>query len=114
ARNIGGSVGISIVTTMLDRKAQVHQVNLSAHLSASNPAFQRLLQTTTSMLQSKGYAAADATHRAYALIQGNVFRQANMLAYIDNFSMLGFAMLAMVPLVFIMKRPRTGSDAPVH
>ena len=40
ARNIGGSVGISLVTTMLDRRTQVHLNDLSHHLSASNPAFQ--------------------------------------------------------------------------
>ena len=44
-------------------------------------------------------------HKAYALLQGNVFRQATMLAYIDNFWLLGVAILAMVPLVFLMKRP---------
>src|SRR4029077_8870405 len=43
ARNIGGSVGISLVTTMLARRAQHHQANLATHLSGSNPAFQNML-----------------------------------------------------------------------
>ncbi len=53
-------------------------------------------------------------HRAYALLQGNFFRQATMLAYIDNFWLLGVAILVMVPLVFLMKRPRTGGEIAVH
>jgi DHA2 family multidrug resistance protein len=53
-------------------------------------------------------------HRAYALLQGNVFRQAGMLAYIDNFWLLGVAILVMVPLVFLMKRPPTGGEMAVH
>ena len=44
-------------------------------------------------------------HKAYGLLQGNLLRQASMLAYIDNFWLLGVAILVMVPLVFLMKRP---------
>src|ERR1700756_2877955 len=104
ARNIGGSVGISLVTTMLSRRAQHHQANLSAHLSGSNPAFQNMLQSTTRMLESRGFSPVDAMHRAYGLVQGNLLRQANMLAYIDDFWLLGAAILVMIPLVFLMKK----------
>jgi MFS transporter, DHA2 family, multidrug resistance protein len=100
SRNIGGSVGISLVTTMLARRSQDHQVYLSGHLAASNPNMQRTLQGTASALQAHGYAPADAMHRAYAIMQNTIFRQADMLAYIDNFWMLGVGILFMVPLVF--------------
>jgi MFS transporter, DHA2 family, multidrug resistance protein len=114
ARNIGGSVGISFVTTMLARRAQYHQAQLMGNISAANPSFQRALQNMTHALQAKGFSAADATHRAYALIEGTVLRQANMLAYIDNFWLLGWAILVMVPLVFLMKRTRPGGGMAVH
>src|ERR1041385_8964129 len=103
ARNIGGSVGISVATTLLARRAQHHQTNLSAHLSETNPALNAMIQSTTQSFQAKGFSAADATQRAYASVQNTVFRQANMLAYIDNFWLLGFAILCMIPLVFLMK-----------
>ena len=45
---------------------------------------------------------------------GNVFRQASMLAYIDNFWLLGVAIAAMIPLVFLMKRPPAGGAMAVH
>ena len=114
ARNIGGSVGISFVTTMLDRRAQFHQHRLSSHLSASNPQFHSMLQGMARTFEAKGFSPADAMHKAYALVQGTLFRQANMLAYIDNFWLLGAAILAMIPLAFLMKRPPTGSEIAVH
>jgi DHA2 family multidrug resistance protein len=114
ARNIGGSVGISIVTTMLDRRSQYHISRMSSHLSSSNPQVQSMLQGTTRALESRGFSPTEAMHRAYALLQTNLFRQATMLAYIDNFWLLGVAILAMVPLVFLMKRPPTGGEIAVH
>ena len=113
ARNIGGSVGISVVTTMLARRAQYHQHRLSSHLSASNPQFWGVLQGMAHALEARGFSPVDAMHKAYALLQGTAFRQAGMLAYIDNFWLLGVAILAMVPMVFLMKRPRSGGIA-VH
>ncbi|MFZ0201683.1 MAG: DHA2 family efflux MFS transporter permease subunit [Candidatus Sulfotelmatobacter sp.] len=114
ARNIGGSVGISLVTTMLDRRTQVHLNDLSRHLSASNPAFQSMLQGTAQAMRAHGANAAFATQQAYALIEGTVQRQATMLAYIDDFRFLGWAILAMVPLVFLMKKSRPGGGIAVH
>ncbi|HUO17358.1 MAG TPA: DHA2 family efflux MFS transporter permease subunit, partial [Verrucomicrobiae bacterium] len=69
ARNVGGGVGISVVTTMLDRKTQTHINDLSGNLSPTNPAFQRALRGATAAMQAAGASAQDATHRAYALIQ---------------------------------------------
>jgi DHA2 family multidrug resistance protein len=114
ARNIGGSVGISIVTTMLDRRQQFHLNRMSSHLSASSPSVQAMLQGTARALETKGLGASEAMHKAYALLQATVFRQASMLAYIDNFWLLGVAILVMVPLVFLMKRPPTGGAIAVH
>jgi MFS transporter, DHA2 family, multidrug resistance protein len=114
ARNIGGSVGISIVTTMLDRRSQFHMNRMSSHLSGSSPQVQSMLQGTAQALQARGFSPSEAMHRAYALLQANFGRQASMLAYIDNFWLLGVAILVMVPLVFLMKRPKAGGAMAVH
>jgi DHA2 family multidrug resistance protein len=113
SRNIGGSVGISVVTTLLDRRAQVHQVFLSRHLSASNPAFRKAL-SGAAVAVGGGTGGSDSMHRAYATVQNMVVRQATMLAYIDNFWLLGIAILCMIPLAFLMKRARSGGEVPVH
>ncbi len=114
ARNIGGSVGISLVTTMLDRRTQVHQSYLSRNLSPANPAFQSMLQGTTRALQARGASAAFAAQQAYAMIEGSLQRQATMLAYLDDFRFLGFAILAMIPLVFLIKKGKPGGGIAVH
>jgi len=114
ARNIGGSVGISLATTMLDRRTQVHLNDLSLNLSASNPAFQSMLQGATQAMRAHGSSASFATQQAYALIEGTVQRQATMLAYLDDFRLIGIAILAMVPLVFLMKKGRPGGGIAVH
>jgi DHA2 family multidrug resistance protein len=114
ARNIGGSVGISFVTTMLDRRTQVHMTDLASHLSAANPALRSMLQGAAQAMRAHGASAAGATQQAYAMIQGTVVRQATMLAYIDCFWLLGVAIMAMIPTVFLMKKSRPGGGLAVH
>ena len=114
ARNIGGSVGISVVTTLLDRRTQAHSNDLVSHISASNPAFRSTLQGATRAMQAHGSSLAHATQQAYALVQSTVQRQATMLAYIDCFWLLGVAIMAMIPMVFLMKKSRPGGAIAVH
>jgi DHA2 family multidrug resistance protein len=114
ARNIGGSVGISVVTTMLDRRAQLHLTNLSGNLSSANPAFRSALQGAAGAMHARGVDAATATQKAYAMIQGLVARQATMLSYMDCFYFLGWAILLMVPMVFLIKKSKPGGGMAVH
>ena len=114
ARNIGGSVGISFVTTMLDRRTQVHITDLASHLSAANPALRSMLEGAAQAMRAHGANATAATQQAYALIQETVARQATMLAYIDCFWLLGVAIMAMIPMVFLMKKSKPGGGLAVH
>jgi DHA2 family multidrug resistance protein len=114
ARNIGGSVGISVVTTMLDRRTQVHLTDLSRNLTSSNPALRGMLAGAARAMQAHGASAAGAHQQAYALLQFTVQRQATMLAYIDNFWFLGVAILLMIPAVFLIKKSKPGGGIAVH
>jgi DHA2 family multidrug resistance protein len=114
ARNIGGSVGISVVTTMLDRRTQLHLNNLAGRLNAGSAAFQSMVQGASRALVAHGASAAGGTQQAYALIQGTVAREATMLAYLDCFWFLGVAILAMVPMVFLIKKSKPGGGIAVH
>ena len=114
ARNMGGSVGISVVTTMLDRRTQVHLTDLARNLTPTNPAFLSMLQGAARAMQSHGASAAGANQQAYALIQGTVLRQATMLSYIDCFEFLGISILLMVPAVFLIKKTKPGGGMAVH
>ncbi len=113
ARNIGGSVGISFVATMLDRRTQAHLNYFSRNLSATNPAFRTMLQGAAQAMRHHGASTAFAARQAYALAGATVQRQAAMLSYIDDFQILGIAILAMLPLVFLVKKGKPGGVA-VH
>src|SRR5439155_15012394 len=114
ARNIGGSVGISFVTTILARRAQFHQAVLVTHLTPQAPGYLSSLQGMAQTLASRGSNILDATQRAYGLLYGTVSRQAAILAYIDNFWLLAVVCLAVAPLVFLMKKPPKGAAAAAH
>src|SRR6201981_3240946 len=114
ARNIGGSVGISFVTTMLDRRTQKHLTDLMSHLTGANAQFQAMLRSIAQGLAAHGTSPADAQQQAYGVVQNLVQRQATMLAYIDNFYILGAIILAMIPFVFLMKRTKSSGEMAVH
>jgi MFS transporter, DHA2 family, multidrug resistance protein len=117
ARNIGGSVGISFVTTSLTRRAQIHQTRLVEKLNVANPQFQSTLRGMTSVFSGGGAGPGSgpgtAQQHAYAMIQGNVIRQSTMLAYIDNFWVLGVVIACLIPCVLLMKKTKA-SGMVVH
>ncbi|MGA2628734.1 MAG: DHA2 family efflux MFS transporter permease subunit [Terriglobia bacterium] len=110
ARNIGGSVGIANVTTMLARRAQVHQEILVSHLTALDQPYQSAISGTSRFLMQQGSSPTQALHQAQGLIYGNLIRQATMQAFVDTFWLLGLTFLAMIPLMFLMKtaKPHAG------
>ncbi len=115
ARNIGGSVGISFVATGLARRAQVHQVQLVEKLNAANPQFQSVIRGMTGIFSGSGPGSGggSAQQHAYALLQANVIREATMLAYIDNFWVLGVVIGCLIPCVFLIKKAKA-SGMVVH
>jgi len=109
ARNIGGSIGISLLSTFLQRFQQKHQVYLTAHTAPSDPVFQTQMGSLRGLFERQGYSALDATARAYRMIEGNILRQSAMLAYIDIISVGVIVVGCLTPLAFIMKRPKRGA-----
>jgi DHA2 family multidrug resistance protein len=110
ARNIGGSVGISLVTTIQARRAQMHQDILVSHLTPYDPAYRSMLRGASQALQAAGSSATRALAQAHGLIYSELLRQSAMLSFIDVFKMLSYACLGMIPLMFLMKKmsPRKG------
>jgi DHA2 family multidrug resistance protein len=115
ARNLGGSVGISLVTTLLARRGQVHQSYLAAHTSKYDPAFQSAVAGMAQTLKSSGVQAAQATQMAYDRIYGAMQAQASMLAYLDTIWLFAILAALMVPLAFLMRKAKPGSaPAAMH
>src|SRR5581483_10410182 len=104
ARNIGGSSGIAMVNTMLARREQFHQNSLVAHVTPFDRSYQDMIQGTAQTLMTKGASAVDALSQAHGVLYETLHRQAMMKAFIDNFWLLGIIFLAIIPVMFVMKK----------
>ena len=114
-RNLGGSVGISTVTTLLARSSQKHLAMLTQHTDPGNPPFERLRSGLVGAWMQRGSAMPDAMHHAGAQIFGMAEIQARLLAYVDVIWIMVGVTACLVPLPFLMKRPpKSTAPAPVH
>jgi DHA2 family multidrug resistance protein len=101
-RNEGGSIGIALSSTFLQRTMQAHQSYLGSHLNASNPA---VVQAVQSLGASGGGNLSDSARAGLTLLYSQIQRQAALLAYMDQYRMFAYLLAAMLPLVFFLKRP---------
>jgi len=106
-RNIGGSTGIAIIETMLERWGQQHTNVLIAHVNPYSLDSQIMFQKLQSMYMGKGSDVTTAAKRAYATLFGMTQRQAGILSFNQAFQLLGLIFLLVAPLVLVMHRPRT-------
>lgn len=107
-RNLGGSVGISALTTLVARGAQTHQALLVGQTSQFNPVFnEQIAKVQTALTPEIGSAAAHS--QAYGLTYQTLQQQATLWSYVDQFRMLVIVCLLCVPLVFLFKRPKRSS-----
>jgi MFS transporter, DHA2 family, multidrug resistance protein len=114
-RNLGGSVGISLVAAAQNHMSQVSQNNLSGNITATNPIFAARLHNLQAALLAAGSGPVQAAQQAQALLYNELLRQSAMVAYINVFRILAWICVALIPLMFLMKpaQPRAGG-APVH
>ena len=105
-RNIGGSIGISVVATIYARKTQTNTNILGGFINQASGAAQQMIAAAKAMFMSHGIDAATATKQAYAAVFGMVQRQAAMLAFIHCFRLLAILFVCCIPLIYIMRKPR--------
>ncbi|MBE3134830.1 MAG: DHA2 family efflux MFS transporter permease subunit [Acidobacteria bacterium] len=110
-RNIGGSIGIAVVQTVLARDRQAHTNVLGSHVTLYDPSAQQVLENLRAAFVARGSDVVTAASRAQAAVWGMVQKQAGMLAFLDTFVLLGVVFLAMMPLVILMKRPQHHDEA---
>jgi MFS transporter, DHA2 family, multidrug resistance protein len=105
ARNIGGSVGISIVSTQLVRMTQVAHADLASQITQNT-----IPTASRELLQTIGPAVGPT---ALAVINAEVTRQALFIAYLDDFKLMMLVTFAVLPLLLLMRRGRqVGTGAP--
>jgi DHA2 family multidrug resistance protein len=102
ARNFGGSIGISFASTLLTRREQFHQSRIVELLQGMNPAYTQYAHHLATALGSR----PDSPVTLAAVYQSAV-QQATLLAYLDDFKLLGLVFLALLPLL-LWVRPGAG------
>jgi DHA2 family multidrug resistance protein len=116
-RNVGGAIGVSLLSNFIARQRQIQRTTFSAHTNYGNPFFVRQLNGLTHNLESMGMSATEASRRALAQLSAQVDLQASVLAFKNAFWVLGVLVLVLTPLPFIMRRPsakETATAAEAH
>lgn len=108
-RQLGGSFGIAFINTFLDHRLANHRVDLVGRLALGDGATQQRLHGIANALVAHGFSPWEAAHRALAVLEAMVERQASLLSYLDAYHLVAAIALACIPLVFVAGRPRRPS-----
>jgi DHA2 family multidrug resistance protein len=103
-RNIGGSIGISIVNTIVARHEQVHRSDLAAWLSSGRIEVREAIAGIERFLVAQGASPALASQRAYGLLNQTLNAQSRLWSYVDDFRYMALVCFACVPIVFALKK----------
>lgn len=112
-RNMGSSIGTSMVTTLIARRAQVHQLYLSAHTTLGNPTLNLAAQNLTRRLFVRGLDISRAAAQSYGRLYALLIRQATTLAYIDTYWVLAVGCAVMFLLSFLLRKNDPGAGGEV-
>lgn len=103
-RQLGGSFGIAIITTMIARRTQQHRVDLIPNLNLADLQVQERIQNLQHFFISKGYSLNESLAKAYQVLEGMIMKQSTVLSYMDIFLYLGLLFLFCVPVVLLIKK----------
>jgi DHA2 family multidrug resistance protein len=113
SRQLGGSVGISVLTTFLARQQQIHQTALTAHATNYDAPFRNLVAGMATAMSHYGSDPGTATKQAYASVMAMVQAQATALAFVNAFWVVSIIVACLVPLPFLLKRPKSPANTPL-
>jgi MFS transporter, DHA2 family, multidrug resistance protein len=105
-RNIGGSIGIAVATTLLARRSQQHQDTLVGHVTAWSPDTASRLQEWKEHFLGQGADPFTAARQAMAMVYRTTVEQAQILAYSDDFWLISVVFIGVCFLIPLMRRVR--------
>ena len=105
-RQLGGSIGIAMITTYISVDTTKHYSYLSENISATDPATQERVKMLTNAFVGQGFDLQSATANAYGLISKGIFGQATFLTYKDLFVYLGLFFLLLIPLLVLFRNKK--------
>ncbi|MES1147387.1 MAG: DHA2 family efflux MFS transporter permease subunit [bacterium] len=113
-RQLGGSIGIAVLTTMLAQRVDFHRSTLVESLSQFSQATSQRLSQLQGALMAQGMDANTAKNQALAIIDRAVMAQASVISFGDIFHFVGFAFILSLPLLFLLGKKSSGPPADVH
>ncbi len=113
-RNLGGSVGIALISTFVTRREQFHSSRIGESISIFDPDTQNRIQQLTTMFVTKGFDQVTAHGQAIQMLDNIVRRESFVMAYNDAFLILGFIILASCLTVLFLKKVEGNSGAGAH
>jgi DHA2 family multidrug resistance protein len=113
-RNLGGSIGIAILSTVLTRREQFHSNRIGESVSLYSPETQQRIDQLTQNFINRGIDATTAHNQAIATIDNTVRREAFVMAFNDGFYFVGFALLLSGFTLLFCKKVKAGAGAAAH
>jgi DHA2 family multidrug resistance protein len=112
ARNVGGSIGISLSQTLLEQRGQFHQARLVENIMPSSLSYQHILAQVTAYFVGRGSPSSLANQQATTWIAEQVLTQSTLLAFIDVFFVYALIATCSIPIAFLLKKMPLGAGSP--
>jgi DHA2 family multidrug resistance protein len=112
ARNLGGSIGTSMLATYLSRQSQTNLNSMASHTDLSNGNFKRMLDGLTATFITQGFDTVTAGKKALAMMYQIVQGQAGVIGFMNVFWLMSVVVACLAPLPWIMRRAKAGQGKP--
>ena len=102
-RQLGGSFGVAILTTLIHVKSGEVRTALLGNTNQFNPAYVQRKEGIVQMLLGKGYNLLDAQQASNQMMEGNILRQTMLVTYDHMYMLIGLFVLAAIPVIYLQK-----------
>jgi DHA2 family multidrug resistance protein len=113
-RNVGGSFGIAILSTLVVRREQFHDLRIGETITNYSPVVQARLAELQQRFMSQGSDLTTAKQQAYGAIQSLVRRDAFIMAFNDAFLVVAITLLVAAAAIWLCKKPEASGESPAH
>ena len=110
ARNLGGSVGLALIGILIDRRETYHTAMIRESVTANSLTAQDYLSSTAAGFFARSGDMAYAKLQSLKLLANQIQQQSLVMTYVDTYYWLAIALLACIPLAFLLKTPKKAGN----